>query len=67
MVRVETLDVSLMPGVHFKHFTARDITSRWDAVQAYKRAADKNARTISEYRPGTHAFPCQGSASRCGQ
>lgn len=34
LVQIDTLDVSLMPGVHFKHFTARDMVSRWDVLQA---------------------------------
>jgi len=43
MVQIDTLDVSLIPGMHFKHFTARDMTSRWDVLQANKRATAKNA------------------------
>jgi len=43
LVQIDTLDVSLIPGVHFKHFTARDMTSRWDVLQAYKRATARNA------------------------
>ena len=43
LVQIDTLDVSLMPRVHFKHFTARDMTSRWDVLQACKRATAKNA------------------------
>lgn len=38
LVQIDTLDVSLMPGVHFKHFTARDMVSRWDVLQASQRA-----------------------------
>ena len=48
LVQIDTLDVRLMPGVHFKHFTARDLISRWDVLQAYKRATAKNARTFLE-------------------
>ena len=48
LVQVDTLDVSLMPGVHFKHFTARDMVSRWDVVQACQRATANNARQFLE-------------------
>ena len=48
LVQIDTLDVRLMPGVHFKHFTARDMISRWDVLQACKRATAKNARAFLE-------------------
>jgi transposase InsO family protein len=48
LVQIDTLDVSLMPGVHFKHFTARDMVSRWDVVQACKRATARNASLFLE-------------------
>ena len=43
LVQIDTLDVSLIPDKHFKHFTARDMTSRWDVLQACKRATARNA------------------------
>jgi len=42
-VQVDTLDVRPLPGVAFKHYTARDVVSRWDAVPAYGRATAKTA------------------------
>jgi transposase InsO family protein len=48
LVQIDTLDVNLMPGVHFKHFTARDMISRWDVLQACHRATANNARTFLE-------------------
>ena len=48
MVQIDTLDVSLMPGVHFKHFTARDMVSRWDVLQASQRATANNASQFLE-------------------
>jgi len=38
LVEVDTLDVRPLPGVVFKQFTARDVVSRWDAIQAHTRA-----------------------------
>ena len=48
LVQIDTLDVHLMPGVHFKHFTARDMVSRWDVLQAYHRATANNAKSFLE-------------------
>jgi transposase InsO family protein len=44
LVQVDTLDVRPLPSQQFKHFTARDMTSRWDVVQAYRRATAGNAK-----------------------
>lgn len=38
LVQVDTLDVRPLPGVILKHFTARDIVSRWDVVELYGSA-----------------------------
>ena len=38
IVEVDTLDVRPLPGVTLKHFTARDIISRWDVLEAHSRA-----------------------------
>lgn len=38
LVQVDTLDVRPLPGLVFKHFTARDVISRWDVVEVHTRA-----------------------------
>src|SRR5712692_1954612 len=38
LVEVDTLEVRPVPGVAFKQFTARDVVSRWDVIQAHTRA-----------------------------
>ena len=38
LVEVDTLDVRPVPGVVFKQFTARDVVSRWDVIQAHTSA-----------------------------
>jgi putative transposase len=43
IVEVDTLDVRPLPGIIFKHFTARDIISRWDVLEAHTRATSNNA------------------------
>ena len=43
IVEVDTLDVRPLPGVILKHFTARDIISRWDVLEAHSRASSHTA------------------------
>ena len=43
LVQVDTLDVRPVPGVVLKHFTARDVVSRWDVVEAHTRATATTA------------------------
>jgi len=43
LVQVDTLDVRPLPGVVFKQFTARDVVSRWDVIQAHTRATASTA------------------------
>ena len=38
LIQVDTLDVRPVPGVVLKHFTARDIVSCWDVLEAHTRA-----------------------------
>lgn len=55
LVQVDTLDVRPLPGVVLKHFTARDVDSRWDVIEAHTRATAKTASafldTIQERMP----------------
>jgi len=43
LVQVDTLDVRPRPGLVFKQFTARDMVSRWDVVEAHPRATARAA------------------------
>ena len=43
LVELETLDVRLIPGVVLKHYTARDLVSRWDVLGVYTRATATTA------------------------
>jgi transposase InsO family protein len=43
LVQVDTLDVRPQPGLAFKQFTARDVISRWDVVEAYPTATARTA------------------------
>jgi len=46
IVEVDTLDVRPLPGVILKHFTARDIISRWDVLEAHSRVT---SNTVSGF------------------
>jgi len=43
LIQLDTLDIRPLPGVVFKHFTARDVISRWDVVGIYSRATAPTA------------------------
>ena len=43
IVEVDTLDVRPLPGIILKHFTARDVISRWDVLEAHTRATSNIA------------------------
>jgi transposase InsO family protein len=39
LVQIDTLDVRPIPGIIRKQFTARDVISRWDVIEAYSTAS----------------------------
>jgi len=43
LIQLDTLDIRPLPGVVLKHFTARDVTSRWDVIGVYHRATSSTA------------------------
>jgi len=43
IVEIDTLDVRPLPGMILKHFTARDVVSRWDVLEAHTRATSNTA------------------------
>ena len=44
LVQVDTLNVRVLPGVALKQFTARDIISKWDVVEARTTASSHTAK-----------------------
>ena len=46
-----------MPGVVLKHFTARDIVSRWDVLEAHTRATDTTAAGFFDRLVARMPFP----------
>jgi transposase InsO family protein len=57
LVQVDTLDVRPLPGVVLKHFTARDMGSRWDVVEAHSRATATTAAGFPDSLLGRMPFP----------
>jgi len=57
IVEVDTLDVRPLPGVVLKHFTARDVISKWDVLEAHTRASSHTAAAFIDSLLGRMPFP----------
>ena len=57
LVELDTLDVRPLPKELFKHFTARDMVSRWDVVGAYRRATANNTAAFPDTLMERMPFP----------
>jgi putative transposase len=57
LVQVDTMEVRPLPGVVFRQFTARDLISRWDVVQAHSRATAQNATEFLDTLSHRMPFP----------
>ncbi|MEK7848602.1 MAG: integrase core domain-containing protein, partial [Chloroflexota bacterium] len=57
LVELDTLDVRPLPGVVLKHFTARDVVSRWDVVAVHTRATAATAAGFLEALLARMPFP----------
>jgi transposase InsO family protein len=57
LVQVDTLDVRPLPGVVRKHFTARDVVSRWDVLEVHGRATAQTAAAFLETLVQRMPFP----------
>ena len=57
LVQVDSLDVRPLPGVVFKHFTARDMISRWDVLEVPTRATAATAAQFLDTLQQRLPFP----------
>ena len=57
LVQVDTLDVEVLPGLRRKQFTARDMVSRYDVVEAYGRATAHTATAFLDLLLQRMPFP----------
>ena len=59
LVQVDTLDVRPLPDKRIKHFTARDMDSRWDVIEAYGSATAGNAKKFLKTLLDRAPYPVQ--------
>ena len=57
LVQVDTLDVRPLPGMVLKHFTARDMVSRWDVIEVRTRATANTATDFLSTLQARMPFP----------
>ena len=57
LIQLDTLDIRPLPGVVLKHFTARDIISRWDVLEVYRRATASTAAHFLDKLERSMPFP----------
>ena len=57
IVQLDTLDIRPLPGVVLKHFTARDMVSRWDVIEVYSRATATTAAQFLDKLEKRLPFP----------
>ena len=56
-MEVDTLDVRPLPGMVLKHFTARDVVSKWDVLEAHTRASSHAAAAFIDTLLERMPFP----------
>lgn len=59
LVQLDTLDLRPVPGVILKQFTARDVISRWDVLEAHYRATAQSASIFLHTLQTRMPFPIQ--------
>lgn len=57
LVQVDTVEVHPLPGVVIKQFTARDVVSRWDVLEAHSRATAGTAKHFLGHLRERMPFP----------
>jgi putative transposase len=57
LVQVDTLDLRPLPGVVLKHFTARDVISRWDVLMVTSQATAHSATRFLDILLERMPFP----------
>src|SRR5512143_3033898 len=57
LVQIDTLDIRPIAGVVLKQFTARDVISKWDVIEARYRATAKTAKEFIDTLNRRMPFP----------
>ena len=64
LVQVGTLDVRPLPGLVLRHFTARDVVSRWDVLQVGTQATAASTTRVLDALEAHLPFPLKGGPGR---
>ena len=56
-MEIDTMDIKPLPNVQLKHFSARDVVSKWDVVEVHRRATSTAARCFLETVMKRMPFP----------
>jgi transposase InsO family protein len=59
LVQIDVLDIRPFPGWACKHFTARDVISRWDVVQTFQHASSLSTTQFLDRVIQRAPFPIQ--------
>jgi len=57
LVEADTADIRFLPGEVYKHFTARDVVSRWDVLDVHHRATGQAATSFLDALLERMPFP----------
>jgi transposase InsO family protein len=57
IIQLDTLDLRLLPGVIFKHFTAHDVVSKWNVMSVNCRASAATAAHFLDNLKDRMPFP----------
>jgi len=57
LIQLDTLDIRPLPGVIYKHFTAHDVTSKWNVLSVYRRATATTATDFLDALAKRMPFP----------
>jgi putative transposase len=57
LIQLDTLDIQPLSGMMLKQFTARDVISRWDVLEAHTRASSHTAATFMDALLRRMPFP----------
>ena len=57
LVPLDTLDIRPLPSVVYKHFTAHDVTSKWNVLSVYRRATATTATQFLDALEERMPFP----------
>ena len=57
IIQLDTLDLRLLPGVIFKHFTAHDVVSKWNVMSVNYRASAATAAHFLDNLKDRMPFP----------